>query len=127
MMVAGIGCRAGASAQEIEGALMAALEQAGVETPLRAIATSATKAVEAGIAAVARARGVDLIALPQAALEAVAARALTHSPRVQAVAGVPSVAETAALAAAGPGARLLAPRLALGPVTCALATGEDVS
>jgi hypothetical protein len=31
---------------------------------------------------------------------------------------------TAALAAAGPGARLLAPRLAVGPVTCALAESE---
>jgi len=37
---------------------------------------------------------------------------------------VHSVAEAAALAAAGPGARLLAPRVAVGPVTCALAQGE---
>jgi cobalt-precorrin 5A hydrolase len=37
---------------------------------------------------------------------------------------VHSVAEAAALAAAGPGARLLAPRLAVGPVTCALAESE---
>jgi cobalt-precorrin 5A hydrolase len=34
---------------------------------------------------------------------------------------VPSVAEAAALAAGGPGARLIAPRIALGPATCALA------
>ncbi|OYZ71053.1 MAG: cobalamin biosynthesis protein CbiG, partial [Rhizobiales bacterium 24-66-13] len=34
-------------------------------------------------------------------------------------------AETAALAAAGLGAQLLGPRLALGPVTCALARSGD--
>jgi cobalt-precorrin 5A hydrolase len=39
--------------------------------------------------------------------------------------GVPSVAEAAALAAAGPSARLLAARIALGPVTCALAQSEN--
>jgi len=35
--------------------------------------------------------------------------------------GVPSLAEAAALAAAGPTARLIAPRVAVGPATCALA------
>jgi cobalt-precorrin 5A hydrolase len=34
---------------------------------------------------------------------------------------VPSVAEAAALAAGGPAARLIAPRIAVGPATCALA------
>jgi cobalt-precorrin 5A hydrolase len=46
---------------------------------------------------------------------------LTHSELSQARAGVPSVSEAAALAAAGAGARLLGPRIAVGPVTCALA------
>jgi cobalt-precorrin 5A hydrolase len=36
--------------------------------------------------------------------------------------GVPSVAEAAALAAAGTTARLLLPRIAVGAATCALAT-----
>ena len=39
--------------------------------------------------------------------------------------GVPSVSEAAALAAAGPGARLLGPRVAVGPATCALAVTGD--
>ena len=38
-----------------------------------------------------------------------------------ALAGVPSVAEAAALAAGGPDARLIVPRIAVGPATCALA------
>jgi cobalt-precorrin 5A hydrolase len=37
------------------------------------------------------------------------------------VMNVHSVAEAAALAAAGPTSRLLGPRIAIGPVTCALA------
>jgi cobalt-precorrin 5A hydrolase len=39
--------------------------------------------------------------------------------------GVPSVSEAAALAAAGPDARLIAPRVAVGPATCALAITGD--
>ena len=57
----------------------------------------------------------------QADLEATAARTLTMSARVIAVTGVPSLAEAAALAAGGRAARLLGPRLAIGPATCALA------
>jgi len=41
------------------------------------------------------------------------------------VAGVPSVSETAALAAAGEGVRLLGPRIVVGPVTCAIAISGD--
>jgi cobalt-precorrin 5A hydrolase len=41
------------------------------------------------------------------------------------VAGVESVSEAAALAAAGEGARLAGPRVAVGNVTCAIALGDD--
>jgi cobalt-precorrin 5A hydrolase len=50
-----------------------------------------------------------------------AVQTLTHSQLSQALAGVPSVSEAAALAAAGEGARLLGPRIVVGPATCALA------
>jgi cobalt-precorrin 5A hydrolase len=64
--------------------------------------------------------------VPQAALEQAGARAVTRSQRVRALTGVPSLSEAAALAAAGPSARLLAPRIAVGPATCALAiTGGE--
>lgn len=126
MIVAGIGCRRGASARDIEAALCAALNGAG--TPTRAvdvIATSAAKANEAGIAEVARARGIKFIAVAQAELEAAAVRGVTKSARVLTLTGVPSVAEAAALAAAGPAARLLVPRVTVGTATCALAfSGE---
>jgi cobalt-precorrin 5A hydrolase len=54
-----------------------------------------------------------------------ASASLTHSDLSQAIAGTPSVSETAALAAAGEGARLAGPRIAVGPVTCAIAFGGD--
>jgi cobalt-precorrin 5A hydrolase len=128
MIVAGIGCKAGASAREIEAAIGAALSQARVEnSALALIATSQAKASEAGIAAAAAGRGLKLAVVSQADLESVGAQTVTRSERVLAVAGVPSVSEAAALAAAGPGARLLAPRVAVGPATCALATVGDVS
>jgi cobalt-precorrin 5A hydrolase len=40
---------------------------------------------------------------------------------------VPSVAEAAALAAAGPAARLIVARIAVGPATCALADAGAAS
>jgi cobalt-precorrin 5A hydrolase len=128
MMVAGIGCRAGTSAPEIEAAITAALKDvARADARLDLIATVDGKAQEAGIADAARARGVRLVIVPQRELESVAAQTVTHSPRVLALTGLPSVAEAAALAAAGPNARLLAPRIAVGPATCAIAIGGDAT
>jgi cobalt-precorrin 5A hydrolase len=122
MMVAGVGCRRGASARDIEAAIRAALARAGVDADaLEAIATITAKRDEAGIAAAATALGVNVIVVPETALQAASQRTATHSERVLASMGVPSVAEAAALAAAGPAARLLAPRLVVGAATCALA------
>lgn len=126
MIVAGIGCRRGASAQDVEAALSAALNDAGtLARAVDAIATSTAKANEAGIVEVARARGIKFIAVAQTELEAAAARGVTKSVRALALTGVPSVAEAAALAAAGPAARLLVPRVAVGMATCALALSGD--
>jgi cobalt-precorrin 5A hydrolase len=122
MIVAGIGCRKGASQGEVEAAIVEALAQVkrGRET-LRLIATSDGKANEPGIVAAAMARGVPLVRVAPSDLEAAGSRTQSSSPRVKALVGVPSVAEAAALAAAGPKATLILPRIAVGPVTCALA------
>ena len=128
MIVAGIGCKAGASACEIEAAIGAALSRAGLEnSALGLIATSAAKANESGIAAAAIGRGLKVAIVAQADLESAGAQAMTRSERVLAVAGVPSVSEAAALAAAGLGARLIASRVAVGPATCALAITGDAA
>jgi cobalt-precorrin 5A hydrolase len=124
-MVAGIGCRAGISAADVESAIEAALRQGPTGgKSLARIATPAAKAHEAGIIAAAAARGVPLVLISQDALEAADARTMTRSAQALAAMNVHSVSEAAALAGAGPTARLLGPRIALGPVTCALAEGE---
>ncbi|MGB6353324.1 MAG: cobalamin biosynthesis protein, partial [Steroidobacteraceae bacterium] len=79
---------------------------------------------EAALYAAAAARGVHLKLITRRMLQAANARTLTRSARSMAALKVHSVAEAAALAAAGPSARLLAPRIIVGPVTCALAEGE---
>jgi cobalt-precorrin 5A hydrolase len=126
MIVAGVGCRKGSQAVEIVAAIMAALARAGVAaSELRLIATSAVKNGEPGITAAASSIGVPLVMIAQGDLLVAGERATTRSERVIALAGVPSVAEAAALAAGGPAARLIAPRIAVGPVTCALAVSGE--
>lgn len=118
MIVAGFGCRKGVS----EAQVRAAYEAARVEAS--ELATSHVKAAEPGLMAFAQSLGLPLVAVPQEALAA--APAITVSLASLREAGVPSVAECAALAAAGPGARLVVPRVVVGPVTCAIAqSGES--
>jgi cobalt-precorrin 5A hydrolase len=127
MMVAGIGCRAGASALEVNLAIDAALRAiTTANARLQRLATPATKGHESGIIAAAEARGLTLVLIAQTDLEAADARTLTRSDRARATLNVNSVAEAAALAGAGPHSRLLGPRVALGPVTCALAEGTNL-
>jgi cobalt-precorrin 5A hydrolase len=122
MIVAGIGCRRGTPAAAIAAVIDAALARAGLAKDVLAIiATAAAKGGEPGIAATASALGVPLVLVPPTDLEAAGARTITRSERVVALMGVPSVAEASALAAGGTTARLLGPRIALGPATCALA------
>jgi cobalt-precorrin 5A hydrolase len=130
MIAAGIGCRKAISAAQVEAALHAALSAAMLRNALAdgrldLIAAPAAKGTEPGLLAAAAARGVVLKLIPQPMLEAANPRTLTRSARSMAVMNVHSVAEAAALAAAGPRARLLAPRIAVGPVTCALARGGN--
>jgi cobalt-precorrin 5A hydrolase len=125
MIVAGVGCRKGVRAADIEAAIVAAFDRADVAaSQLRLIATSAAKGGEPGIALAASAIGVPLVLIPLGDLAAAGMRATTRSERVIALAGVPSVAEAAALAAGGRDARLIVPRIAVGPATCALAETE---
>jgi cobalt-precorrin 5A hydrolase len=126
MIVAGVGCRKGVPAADIKAAIVAACGKAGVATSkLRLIATSAAKGGEPGVVAAASAMGVPLVVIPPADLATAGMRATTRSERVIALVGVASVAEAAALAAAGPAARLIAPRIAVGPATCALAVSAE--
>ena len=122
LMVAGIGCRSGVSAEQVQSAVVAALAAIlPVGQTVSAIATPAAKSHEPGIIAAAAALGIPLVLIAQSDLEAADPRTLTQSEHAMTVMNVHSVAEAAALAGAGPSSRLLGPRIAIGPVTCALA------
>jgi cobalt-precorrin 5A hydrolase len=126
MIVAGVGCRKGASSDAVRSAITAALDRAGYPADaLDLIATSAAKGGEPGISAAALALGLPLVLVPQTDLEAAGARTASRSERVIAITGAPSLAEAAALAAGGPQARLVASKIAVGPATCALAASGD--
>ncbi|MFS8037868.1 cobalamin biosynthesis protein [Xanthobacter sp. AM11] len=128
MIVAGIGSRRGVSAEDVLAALDAALERAALARgDIDLMATPAVKGGEAGISEAAAKLGLPLVLVPQTRMEAASSRTRTRSERVVALLHVPSAAETAALAAAGAQASLLGPRLALGPVTCALARREEAA
>ena len=125
MIIAGVGCRKGASAAAVAAAIEAAFARAGLaQDLLDAIATTADKGSEPGITTAAITLGVPLVCVPPADLQSASGRTISRSERVVALTGLPSVAEAAALAAGGPAARLLSARIAVGPVTCALADTE---
>jgi len=127
MIVAGVGCRRGAPAPDIEAAVRAALARAKIDAgALDVIATIAAKRDEAGIQVAAEKLGVSVIVVADADLQAATDRTETRSERALALAGVPSVAEAAALAAAGPAARLISQRLVVGAATCALAASAQL-
>ena len=128
MIAAGIGCKRGTSAPDIEAAIRAALARAHMTADaLDVIATIEAKSAEAGIRAVAEKLGVRVLIVPESNLALAGDRVETHSKRVLALTGVGSVAEAAALAAAGPSAKLISPRLVMGSATCALAASAPTS
>jgi len=125
MIVAGVGCRRGAPAGDVEAAIRAALARAAIGVDaLDAIATITRKGAEPGIMAAAETFGVGVVRVSATELKTASERAVTRSARVLALTGVASVAEAAALAAAGSAARLISPRLVVGAATCALAATE---
>ncbi|UKJ75243.1 cobalamin biosynthesis protein [Azospirillum brasilense] len=130
IIAAGIGCRAGCPGDEIAGLVRAAFAEAALdEAARRAVQLAAPmhKRNEAGVADAARLLALPLRFVDDSALAAVQDRVQTCSARVEAAVGVASVAEAAALAAAGPGSTLLLPRRSTPRATCALAISGEVS
>lgn len=128
IIAAGIGCRAGCPGDEIAGLVRAAFEEAALdEAERRAVQLAAPmrKRNEAGLAAAARRLALPLQFVDDSALLEAQDRTQTRSARVEAAVGVASVAEAAALAAAGPGSTLLLPRRSTPRATCALAISRD--
>lgn len=118
MIVAGFGFRSGVTL----AALQDALARAGGPDRVTHLATLAEK-VE-GLVPLGAALGLPVVGVTDAALRLQVT--LTQSGQVQALKGTGSVAEAAALAAAGPGARLRGQRAvsADGTATAAIAEGQ---
>ena len=120
MIVAGFGFRTAATAQSLADAL----ERSGGSGRVRVLATVADKADTRLFACFA-----ETLALPVHPVETdtlTQQEIQTFSVSSNIARGTGSVAEAAALAAAGPGARLIEPRVVSndGMATCALAEGE---
>jgi cobalt-precorrin 5A hydrolase len=118
MIAIGIGCRRNTKATEIECLVRQALASAPTGGQ-PALFTIEDKASEPGLIEAARALDLPLTFLPRTTLRAQTTP--TSSPRTRALFGVPSVAEAAALAGAGPNATLIVPRIIRNGVTCAIA------
>lgn len=124
-LAAGIGFRRGTGADEIMALIAEALGQVGAAPrDLTAIATAADRAGDPAITQAAARFSLSPCPIDAEALAARDAELATRSARIQRLRGVGSVAEAAALAAAGPGSRLALPRIASGGATCALARGQ---
>lgn len=104
--------------------ILLALDRLGVRIAgLDALATLAEKAGEPGLREAAQRMALPLLACPYEEMRAVADRVATISRHAEAAIGLPSVAEAAALVAAGPSSRLCLPRVASARATCAIAQG----
>ena len=123
LLAVGVGCRSGVSGEVIADLVARTLDEVGEEATPVALFTVLDKHSEAGIAEAAARLGFALVHLPRAALAAVADKVETRSERVVELFGVPSIAEGAALAGAGPGSRLVIPRRAERGATVAVALG----
>jgi cobalt-precorrin 5A hydrolase len=116
-LVVGAGCSRGCPPDELAALVDAAL--AGLGGRVVAVATIDRRAGEPCVLALAGARGVPVRAHPAAALAEVPVP--TPSAVVARHVGTASVAEAAALLAAGPGARLAVAKRRSAHATCAIA------
>lgn len=124
-LAVGLGCRSGVSAD----CVMALIQDAclRVEGEVIALYTAEEKQAEPALGEAARRLGLPLVLLPRSLLKAAAPKVVSVSVRVLTLYSVPSIAETAALAGAGPGARLVLPRISADGVTCAIASYAPTS
>lgn len=121
VIAAGFGFSSRATQGDLAALLHQALAQAGIDH-IDCIAIRAEMPPEPA-EALAAALTRPLLRLPASRLAAAADLCQTRSAVSLYHTGLPSVAEAAALAAAGEDATLLLPRIGSGFVTCALARG----
>ena len=120
----GVGCRHGGPMELIEAVVRQALGRTPAAERL-GLFTIADKREETGLKEAAASLGLDLVILPREALRKKAPFVQTRSLRTESLFGVPSVAEAAALAGAGPGSVLILARIANEGATCAVARSQE--
>ncbi|MBV1837758.1 cobalamin biosynthesis protein [Acetobacter estunensis] len=128
MIVAGIGCRPGISADSVVELVAQMQQQAGVSANVLAI--PAFRQEEPGLAEAAERLSLPVRVLDLEILRSRQGECVSVSDAARKAHGLASVAEACALAGAGKGSILLAPREKGRDVTCALAkrlvrTGDE--
>ena len=121
----GIGCKRGCSTEAIVALIERAIAAAACAGTRAALFTHEAKRSEAGLAGAAKALGLPLVFLETEVLRQASLRAATNSPRVMEMFGLPSIAEAAALAGAGPISVLLVARMSDGGASCAIAGRQE--
>jgi len=126
MIVAGLGCRKGTSAEALLSAIDVACEQAGISREsVAALATGEIKRNEPSMGELANRLGLSLHIFDETALKQAEGRTKTVSKHSLAQTSTPSLSEAAALVAAGEGSQLIVARLIADGATCALAASKD--
>ncbi len=120
----GVGCRKACARADIVALVQNTLEGLDIQSSPRRMFTLVDKQGDPEIAAAAALLKLDLVFLSRGALAATTPRVLTKSAAARRRFGLPSVAEAAALAGAGPNGRLLGPRRTGVGVTCAIAVDD---
>lgn len=122
MIVAGLGFSSNCTAEELAALVRRAQEM--IARRAERLAAPVWKLHSPALQDAARLLAVPLTTISEAELAAAGSRCVTRSLAAEARAGVGSVAEAAALAGAGPTARLALPRIASAHATCALSEGD---
>ena len=118
----GVGCRRGCADAAIAALVERALDAGAVSGgEPHALFTTEHKRGEPGLPAAAERLGLPLYYLSDELLRAVQSRLATRSAAAERRFGIPSVAEAAALAGAGPHSVLVVPRISDNGATCAIA------
>ena len=125
LIAIGVGCRKGCTGDAIVAVVRRALEKAGNLRGERELFTLDEKESEANVREAASTLGLPLYFVSHERLLREASRVVTPSARVERLIGLPGVAETAALAGAGPNGELIVAKIVGGGATCAIALRRE--
>lgn len=124
-IVIGVGCRKECYVSEIIELVHMAMEKCDITiSDIEVMSTAWVKEGALPIIHAAEALDLPLVVIPKERCEAMINLAETVSEKVIELFAVPSIAEVAALAAAGKNPKLLCARVSSQSVTCAIAVGE---